>query len=251
MRVIALFILAGFAASCKRDYVADKIVGDFPVNNDTAVVPARATQNFFLLKRDLLNTLVPVISRLVLTTRSFPELTGPDNLSRYTFQRGESHYGSATFTIQFLDATNAVIDPISVQSSTTTLSKVNVSVIGTSNQYSYSESLVLTLAIAGDVGSEKRLTGTSVLTDQSGGGYNVSFTLPSPGAMGIFGGLTDGIASGTGTDVAGRPISISLTFNSHLEANGPLTWDGKEGSIHFAESGTGFVVTTQARILVD
>jgi len=242
---VSFFSLAG----CQKDGVTEKFIDDIPVVAKTSIPPASAVQEYLLTKRDICNVVVPVLSKLAQTTRSFPELTGPDGQLRYTFLLSEKHFGSATVAIQFQDALGGVIDPISTWTSTSTLSQVVIGVSGTSPDYSYSENLLMTLQVAGDVFSIKRLTGTSTFTDRASTAYNLTFTLVSPGPEAIYGGIKGGLITGSGTSGTGAPIGCSIEVDSNHDGNGPLTWDNQDGSVHFSTAGSGFIITNLSRIL--
>ena len=245
---LVLSVILSNYTSCKKKEEPNKIIDGLPVNSSQKVVPAQAAQQLLLLKRDSLNIIVPVINKLGLANQSFTELSGPDSQSRYSFQITDNSYGTATFTLQFRNSSNAIIDPIKTQTSTTTLNSVVVTGTGNSSKFSYSENLTITLETVGKANSKKFLTGTS---NFNGSGTSVTFTFPAPGAESSFQGLIGGGVTGSGTGAGGEATTLSLSFASNHEADGAIAWEGQQGGIHFAEDGKGYIVTNEARLLID
>jgi hypothetical protein len=239
----AISLLLIVNSGCRKDQESQKIIDTLPINSTVVVTPAYAAQEFLLLKRDAAQTIVPVINRLGQTINTFPELTGPDGSSRYTFQRVESHYGTANYTIQFRDSNGSVIDPIQTQTSTTTLATVDITASGSNDRYSYSETMTLTLETPGQVDSKKRITGTSSFTGSS---YSINFTMPSPGLTWSFDGVSAGIVTASGSGgPSNSALSMTLSLSSSHAASGPIAWEGNEGSIHIESNGSGYVTTPQ------
>lgn len=250
LRHFQAYILVGLVAisACKRKETPNKIIDGVPVNTTETIVPAQAAQEFFLLKRDGLGVIVPVINRLSIPSPTFPELTGP-SAQTYSFTLHENHYGTANFTIQFRDSSNNPIDPITTVSSTNTLQSVAITVSGNSTSFSYTENLVLTLVTQGNVTGKKLLTGTSSF---NGSSYSIVFTLSSPGSNCTFNGFTDGSVSASGSGGPSlQPTSLNLIFSADHKANGNIAWEGLEGGIHFEDNGSGIIVTNQFRLLID
>lgn len=228
---------------CHKGQESNKILYTLPVNSTASVIPAHAAQEFLLLKTVASQVIVPIINRIGQQNQIYPELTGPDGSSRYSFNRTENHYGTASFLIQFRDGTNAVIDPIQTQTSTTTLKSVVVTVTGTSSKFAYSESLSITLETAGAADSKKQISGTA---NFSGSTYNLNFTIVSPGITCSFDGLTAGIfeASGTGGP-SNTTTSMQISLSSNKDANGSIAWEDQSGGFHMESNGTGFVTNGQ------
>jgi len=242
--LIALVALAG----CERKREPNKILDGYVVGSSEVIIPAEGARQFFLLKRDLLRVVVPVINKLSLATSDFSELSGPVAM-KYSFQVSEKHYGTATFTLEFKDDVNATFDPIAVRGSSTTIKSVVVTGVGASALFpSISENLSLVLESSGVVTSTLRLNGTSVF---SGSGYTLNFGFNPGGSKGVFEGITDGSASASGT--GGTPpatASINLGFTTDRNANGSITWEGRDGGIHLDENGSGYVSTAAGRIFL-
>ncbi len=241
-----VFVTAGFSA-CKREQEPNKILDPLPIKSDITSLPAQVGQGWFLMKRDCMKVLVPVMNRTTLTNSTFPELTGPDAQSRYTFTTSERHYGTATFTIQFKDAGNNTIDPIQMQSSTAIIKSVLITDNGGNSKFTLSENLTLTLDLAGIVDSDKRLTGTSNFSSSN---LSLNFAFNGVGAKTTFDGLTDGSASASGT-FDGQPTTLNLSFYADHTANGNITWSGISGGLHYTETGTGYIVTNEFRLLLE
>ena len=240
---------------CKRDNEPNKIIDTLPVTGVQTCVPAQIGQGWFALKRDLLRVLISVINRTQLLNASFPnsypELTrvGAAGAGTYTFQTTDRHYGTALFTIQFLDSTPAPIDPVSTFASSSTLKSVSIGVtVSGFAPFSGTENLELYLETAGLLDSPRRIVGTSHF---NGPTDSMAFALPFPGARGAYEGLVDGEVTATGTGPGGQPITLSLAFSSDHTANGPLTWEGQTGGIHFEPIATGYVITNSYRLLLD
>ncbi len=241
-----LSLIASFSfliLGCHKDQEPNKIIYTLPINSTLTVIPAHAAQEFLLIQTAAAQTIVPIINRIGSTSTSYPELSGPDGSSRYTFTKTESHYGTATFLIQFRDSSNAVIDPIQTQSSTTTLKSVVVTVTGTSNRFSASANLIISLDTAGLAESTKRITGTAAFT---GSTYSLNFTILASGITCSFDGLTAGSfeASGSGGP-QNTNTAILLSLSSNKDANGSISWEGQSGGLHLESNGTGFVTTNQ------
>lgn len=246
---VLILIIWGGMSSCKRKEEPIKILDPLPLNSLQTCVPGEMGQAWVLLKRDCLKVLVPVINLTTIPNSTFPQVTGPDSLSRYTFQTSDGHYGTATFTIRFFQENGTVIDPILTNTSTTTLKSVSVNVIGSSSRFSYTENLVLTLDTAGIISSNKRFTGTSAINDV--GNINVlTFTMPSPGIRSAFEGMVEGQATVTGTGPSSQTTSMTLAVSADHTTNGNITWEGLSGGIHYEENATGYVITNQYQLLL-
>lgn len=234
-----IFVFAG----CHRKDEPNKIIdGSIVTVNGTNEV-AKVTKAMFLLKRDTVGVMVPIINRLTQPTIGFAPLVGP---GVYTFPLTNPSYGTVSVSLTFKDASGATIDPIAAQSSTSSLKSVQLSVTG-SSPYTISESLVLTLDTAGDTTSKKSLAGTSSF---SGNGVSVNFTIPSPGAESTFQGLDSGRVTGSGTGSDSNPISVNLQFGDGFNADGAIHWSNQDGQIHMNADGTGYIYTNQTRLLL-
>lgn len=244
--LIGLFSIG--VLGCKKDRVDNKIVDGLPIGPAQAILPAQAAQQMLLLKRGVAGVIIPVINKLGLANQTFTELSGPDAQSRYAFSLSNNRFGSASYSVQFRNASDVTIDPISARTSTTTLASVVITGSGSSQQFTYSESLRVTLKTAGNTTSDKFLTGSS---NFAGGTYNLTFTLPSPGPKISFEGLIDGYVAGAGSNAAGQAASLNLIFASDLTASGPLTWEGRQGGLYIRKNGEAFVTTEQSRIIVE
>jgi len=248
--LLMLSILFLPLAACKRDKEPNKIIDGLPINNTVTVVPAQMAQQIYLVTRDAMIEFIPVINRLDQgnSAPGFSELTGPDGQSRYTFSKVEKHYGSATFTIQFIDGSGNVIDPISSLTSTTTLATARITTAGTSAQFTYTQNLVVTLQTPGILTSDKRLTGTTTFT---GATDTLTMVYPAPGALCGFEGLVDGSSNGSGTGPLAQTITLTLNYSPDRNADGLLQWEGQNGGIHFIDTGSGFLTTATYRILIN
>jgi len=244
--LLAFFLLAGLG--CERKNESNKILHGLPVDTTQIVLPAQAIQQFMLLKRDSLGILVPILNRLAIADAGFPEVSGPDSNSRYTFRLSENRYGTADFTIQFLDAAHSVIDPISFQTSTSTIKTAALTTTGSSSLFAYTEDLSLTLATTGDVNSEKRVTGNATFT---GSGYTITFVFDPAGSVTKFGGILEGLVTATGTGPGSAPMTLSMRYSTDHSADGNLTWEGQSGGLHIMDDGSGSIVTSTARLFVE
>lgn len=243
----AVFLIV--AGGCRRKNEPHKIIGGLPLNSTVDVTAARSIQQLMLLKRDGLSVIVPIINRLAVPDTTFPELTGPAGASGkdYSFTMSEERYRTASFLVKFFDNAASQIDPIAFRSSTTALKTVKINTTGSSDLFSYTESLTITLETAGDGTSGKRLTGTSVF---NGSGYAVTFTFSPPGPASNQDGLIDGSFTGSGTGPT-LGFSSTLRYSTDHTADGTLQWEGQTGEIHLANNGRGVIVTDQERFLLD
>jgi len=248
----SLFLSAALlcvVTACHRKDTSNKVLDGFPVGASQGVIlPAAAAQELFLMQRDAMGVVVPVINKIGLSGVSFSEIQGPNAQMQYTFSLSERHYGTAHFSIQFFDIFNNVIDPISNQLSTATLSGAIVTIApgnGSSALFNYTETVIVALTTPGTSTSAKNLTGT---TGFIGNGYSLTFTYSTPGPVAVFDGLTSGNFTATGSGGApSQQASLMLNFNSNHEADGNIAWEGKQGGIHFKQDGSGYVVTSQSR----
>jgi len=240
-----LILLLFALASCEKKEEPNKIIDGLPFDNTVVILPAQATKEMHILKSDGAGFAVEIINRVGILNTVFPELTGPDGQLRYTFSIANTIYGSASFTMQFLDTLSSPIDPIATNVSTATLASVTLTGSGASDLFSYTETLTITLQTAGITSSDKFLTGTVVFTGTSD---TITFTFAAPGAKINFEGMAGGSVSASGTGPGGAPISIQLAFRSDHDANGSITWEGQTGGIHIDQAGGGFVLTNNAKI---
>ncbi len=247
MKMIFFLGILVMGAGCRRENESSKVIDGLPVNTVQTAVPAEAAQQFHLLNRDALSSLIPIVHGLYLSGQAHPGVFGPDSQSRYNFNLIEKHYGTATLTFQFRDISNAVIDPIAVFASTALVKSVAITCQGTSPQFTYVENLVLTIDTAGSVDTTKLLTGTALF---SGSGISMTFTFNGAGSMAVVGGLNNGSVSAV-SNVVGQPVSLTLNFNTDHDANGTLAWDDLTGSLHIGSNGSCDVVTRQFRIILD
>ncbi len=247
MKRAALLLIAVVSlASCERKREPNKVLDGYVVGTQEVVIPAEAARQYFLLKRDMLGIVVPVINKFGRTNADFSELTGPV-ASKYSFTVHETHYGAVTYTLEFKDDTSATFDPVSMRSSSTTLKSVIITGTGGSAVFpTITENLTLVLESSGVVTSTLRLNGNSTL---SGSGYALTFGLNPGGSRCVFEGLTDGSASASGT--GGTPpatSAINLGFSTDRNANGSISWEGRDGGIHIENSGSGYVSSPGGRI---
>ena len=248
MKKLGLLILAGvILAGCHRRNEPNKILDGQPVGSFELVIPAEAARQFYLLKRDMLRTVVPVINKFATTNPVYPELT-PVGGSKYSFTSAEKHYGSATFTLEFRSDTNATIDPVGVQGSSTSVKSVIVTGTAASSLFpTITENLTLVLDSSGVVTSTMRLSGTTSMT---GSGYSLTFNFDPAGSKANFDGLTDNQVTASGS--GGTPpatAALLLRFTTDRNANGSIAWEGRTGGIHIESDGSGYVSTLEKRIL--
>lgn len=235
--------------SCERKREPNKILDGNVAGTVQVVGPAEAARQYVLLKRDLLRTVLPVLNRMQTSNATFGDLT-PVGGGQYSFQGNDPHYGTVTFTLGFQDANGGGIDPISVPGSSSSLKAVTVTGAGASTLFpTITENLTLAFESAGVFTTTLRLTGTSVF---NGPTYTLTFTNSTPGSRVIFAALTSGTATATGSGgTPAAPATVNLEFSSDQHANGTITWEGQEGGIHLETNGSGFVVTTEGRILLE
>lgn len=238
-----------FFTACQRKDTPNKFIDTLPIDTTVTVVPGIAAKQMILLKNVGLTIAIPVMNRLGQAGSTFPELQGPDINTRYSFSYSDATLGTVTFTLQFRDTNDQVIDPIANVVSTNTLKGAVFAATGQSPGFSYTENLEIILETSGIADSDKSLTGTSHFV---GAGYDITFTFPAPGVVASFNGLTKGrvTASGTGGP-SSLPMTMNLTFSSDHQGNGDIAWDGLQGKIHTNDNGTGVIVTNQARYLID
>jgi hypothetical protein len=241
--LIALIGIATFFG-CHKDSPARKIVDGLPVSSaPLTIVPAQAVQQFLLLKNVMLGPVVTNLNRLAIAYPS-TGLTGP-NGSDYTFQRTEKHFGLATFTIQFQDSGHGAVDPFIAVASTGVVKYVHITMTGNSSEFAISEDLSLTLQTAGVLTGPFGLTGTSSF---NGSSYSINFTIPDPGVNATISGLISGPASSVGTGPT-QPTSSKLTFGTSSDLSGVLEWDGQTAGIHVDANGSGYLTTSDSRLL--
>ncbi len=236
------FLILG---ACHKDSPSKKIVDGLPVSTTPlAIVPAQAVQQYLLLKNSGLGPTIMNLNRL---SQNFPltGLSGPDGSLNYTYHVSESHFGSATFTIQFRDVGNGAVDPFSNSSSTQVIKFVHMAVAGTSGSFTYSEDLTLTLETVGLLTGPYTMTGTS---NFNGSSYSIVFNITTPIAATISG-LLNGPGTSVGTGPNSQPTSSSFIFGLSSDLNGSLTWEGETAGIHIASNGSGYLTTQDSRIL--
>ena len=234
-------------AGCHRRNEPNKILDGSPVGSFELIIPAEGARQFYLLKRDALHVVVPVISKLALTNSSYPELSGPV-ASKYSFNTAEKHYGTATFTIEFRSDVNATIDPIAVQGSSSSLKTILITGTAASSMFpTITENLALVLDSSGTVTSTLHLSGSTAMT---GSGYSLTFNFDPAGSKANFDGLSDNqvTASGTG-GTPPAPAALVLRYTTDRNANGSIAWEGRTGGIHIETDGSGYVSTLEKRIL--
>jgi hypothetical protein len=251
------WILIGLMAAvvglgaCKHDKEPNKILNGSVVDVSQTVYPGLTVQEFVVLNQQIVAVIVPIFSRLGTTTElRFPELTPLGN-STYRFTVTQPSFGSAHADIQFKDPAGNVIDPIATTASTSTLASVTMAVTGASSLYSYTENLSMKLDTAGDTTSTKRMFGTGTFngTNAAAGYSNLVFSFPSSGCESSFEGILAGTVNGAGTGPS-APVTFRLTFGSAHAADGTLSWEGRNGTIHMNPNGVGFIIDGPTRILI-
>ncbi|MCG3205447.1 MAG: hypothetical protein KCHDKBKB_02168 [Elusimicrobia bacterium] len=245
-----LALLGGGLLSCQKKDEPNKILDPLPLNSTQTCVPGQLGQAWFVMKRDCLKVLIPVINLTTIPNSSFPQVSGPDAMSQYTFQTSGDRYGTATYTIRFYNESGVVIDPILTNTSTSTLKSITVQVVGGSSKVTYTEALTLTFETAGLLSSHLRLTGTSSISDNPvTNTLNFTFSLPGPRVA--FEGLIDGEVTATGTGPNSQTTALNLTFYADHTANGSIAWEDLSGGIHYQDNGVGYVVTNLFRLLLE
>ena len=199
-----------------------------------------------------MTVLIPVINKFAFADSTYPELIDAGG-GNYTFWAAEQHYGRADFTISFRDGASAPTDPILVNASSATFKSAVISITGSSALFTFTQNATLTLETEGKVDSRKLLLGSAIFTGiGAAAGESLTFTVVGPGATAIFQGLSDGRVSATGSGgTPAAPIAIDFSFTTNRNINGTLAWEGQEGTFHIDETGTGYIVTSQERILLD
>ncbi len=247
----ALLITAIFAAGllgCRRDSPARKLLDGAPAGSALIALPVDAVQAFHLLERQMLSVLVAVTKRTSTLNPTYPDVTAQGG-GVYRFTTTNERYGQATFDFTFRDGSNTIIDPISSQSSTTSIKSIDIA--ATSGGFPFTSgvdaNLTLTLDILGDVYSTMYLTGDYTL---SGSTIAVTFTLAAPGGVSTFAGLAGGTLQIAGSDAAGS-ISGTVSVNTAHEYNGSLTWNGETGQVHVKDNGQAFVLLNNERYFFD
>lgn len=240
-------------AGCKRDEERRKIINPLPVNASVVVNPASAVQQYHLLQRDSVGLVVSIVKRLAFSTYGYDELTRVGGAAPYQYQftRTNVKYGNATWTLTFKDGSNNQIDPIDNNASSTTIKSVDIAVNGTSGQYSYNNTLTITLETAGFLDSVYRLTGVLTLAGVGSVPDVVSFTPTSTGLVCNSFGLIGGSLDISGTGPGGSATSGGLAYETSHEANGTLNWEGNQAGLHMREDGQILLVTSDSRILID
>ena len=244
VRIAGVVACVAIAAGCKHKNEPNKILDGLPANPTVEVVPAQAAQQWVLLKRDMVNTLVPAVNKFANPSLGWGELGSPDGSLRYTYRTTNSRYGSATFQIQFHDQNGTPI-PAAVSSSTT-LKSVSITANAQSSMFTFSETLNLDVRTFGSSDSIMLLTGNSTV---NGSNYSLTFSLPGSGAKCVFQGLSGGLAfvSGNGN---GAPCNMTLNFQPNLDTSGTINWEGQSGTLRININGSGFVATNQERFFL-
>ncbi len=246
-RAFLLMLLTATTLGCRKDREPNKIIDGLPLKVTEVVLPAYALQQLTLFKRDNIRSIITTINKTSIANPDFSDLTNISS-NTYRFSLTEARYGTAQVTIRFYDGTGAGIDPIITRSSTSTIKSVSINTSGTSGLFTYSESGSITLDTAGNINSTMRSTGTFTFT---GSDHVLNFSIGNP-ARTTIDGFRDGFLSATGSRLSnGDPVTMAIGLNSDQSANGTLTWDGQQGSIHIGTNGTGFIITSQARIPIE
>lgn len=248
VKKLGIVVFAGLLlVGCRHRNEPNKVLDGQPVGAYELIIPAEAARQYFLIQRDMLHVLVPVINKFAVTDPTYPELT-PAGGSKYSFTTSEKHYGSATFTLEFRSDVNTTIDPVAVQGSSTAVKSVLIAGTAASSLFpTITENLTLVLDSSGVVTSTMRLSGSTAMT---GSGYSLTFNLDPAGAKANFDGLTDNQTTASGT--GGTPpttAAIQLRFSTDRSANGSIAWEGRTGGIHIGSDGSGYVSTLEKRIL--
>ncbi len=249
LTVLAVVSLSLFGmAGCKKDTPQNKFIDPLPLRAGEVVVPAYAAQDMMLIRKNLMRTAIHILNRTTTLNPSYPELQGggPD----YTFDiRDAKSDFHATYTIRFFDENNTQVNPVSAQSSSSTVKTVTLEASaggGTSRFPTLTDSVTLTLQTTNYTQTTPvHLTGNMTLANSD---YNVPFAFPSPGCRVNTEGLRDGAISVTGGSGPNGPVTMSLSVSNDHSIDGQITWEGKEGGLHISDSGAGFILTPDARI---
>jgi hypothetical protein len=244
--ILSLALVTATSIGCKHDKEGVKVVDGLPVSANQTVIPANAVQHLMLLRKQSLRTIVQVLNKTTQSAPTYPELSGGPT---YNFTITDERLGTATYSITFRDGTNATIDPVGTQSSSSTVKSIVVTASGVSTLFpTYSESSTLTLDVQGDVNSPLRSLGDWDF-QTAGATYDIDFTMNTPGRVNVEG-MRDGAIFGTGTGPGGA-ISMTLSVSNDHSADGPISWEGQEGGLHISPDGDGFLTTRDSRILIN
>ena len=246
--IAGMTILLLGIVGCKKSEEPTKIIDALPLKTDEVIYPANAVQQMQLLRIQGLRIIVTGLNQLLLTPPAITQLQ--QACPNYTFSLNDSHFGSASYTVQFQDSSNSALCP--VETSTSTLKFITISGSGNSSLFSYTDTSLLTLDTVGNINSPIHLTGNTSFTGTgAAAAYSIPFTISSPGSRVNLEGLRDGTITVNGTGVGGSLLTMSLRPDSNHNLNGDLSWDGQQGQIHVNTSGTGFVVTNNARVPIN
>lgn len=244
-----VFLSLGLVA-CKNNREPNKIIDGLPFRVEETVIPAYAIQELMLLTRDNIRQTITILNKTSVINNTYSEVVNVSS-NTYQFHVSNSHYGDATITIQFFDATGVALDPIATQTSSATIKSVTIAATGSSQLFTYTETSALTLDIAGDISSTIRSTGTFTFTGvSSAAGYSLTILQSSPGSRTALDGFRDGTLTASGTGPS-APITMNLNITSDHSIDGNLTWEGQSGGMHISNNGTGFVVTAQSRVPIE
>lgn len=246
IHLLSLIALSLFWTGCHRKTESNKIIDGLPVIQAQNVVPVQIAQQFMLATRDGLAVSISALNRFDLVGAQFPELT-PIGGMQYQFITSESRYGTATFTVRFINDSNLYFDPIAVPTSTGSIKGMELDVNGGSSNFSFSGTYVVVLTEIGHVDSSKHMTGNLNMTGPSN---TLNFTLSNPGPEVTFQGMIDGGATASGTDSStGLTTTLSLIFTPDHAASGKLIWNNDTITLFIQDNGHGFFLTDAGRVL--
>jgi hypothetical protein len=245
-RLLLIAIGAWALTGCHKDSPGKKIVDSLPLSTAPLMVqPAQATQQFLLLNNAALNISITSLNRLNGILSSVME--GPDASMIYTVRRSESHYGTATFTIQFQDVNHAAIDPFTTVLTTTSVQYVHITVAAGSTAFpTVTEDLSLILDTVGFLIGPYHLKGTAQFDNAS---YSIAYALDPNGVEATINGLLHGHATATSTSGSPKITSSDLSFGIHSDISGKMLIDDQTDGIYVSANGSGYLTTSDSRVL--
>ena len=108
------------------------------------------------------------------------------------------------------------------------------------------ENLLLSLDTVGFVAGPYHVTGTS---EFDGSSYSILYTLDPAGVVATATGILNGHASSVSLSGSPKTTSSALTFGEVSDVSGILKYEDQTDGIHVSPNGSGYLTTSDSRIL--